>query len=303
MAKPESQGINYFPTDVDLDLDDKLAMIIGEFGYKGEIIYIKLLSWIYKNQGYYCVWDEMEQLKFTKRVSYLGNPSVNLIKEIVARCIKWGLFDQIVFDSLHILTSKRIQSTWLDATRKRKKRIINENIWIKAERSAPAAEEVPKKAEDLNKVKESKVNKSKLSKSHSGANAPVNANKNITHYWEKIVEVWFVFYKEKFSLEPTFNPAAAKSLKSITARIKKIAEQSGKEWTEEYALYCVKGFFIKAHGFDNWLRDNFLLPTLLNKFDAIIKRKINNNYNSNGEQKNTLVGTVIGSGARDYGRL
>lgn len=164
MAKPESQGINYYPTDVDLDLDDKLAMIIGEFGFKGEIIYTKLLGWIYKNQGYYSKWDEMEQLKFTKRVSYIGNPSVSLIKEIVARCIKWGLFDQSVFESLQILTSKRIQSTWLDATRKRKTRIINELIWIKAEASAAEAEFESKKAEFPNKVKESKVKESKVNK-------------------------------------------------------------------------------------------------------------------------------------------
>ena len=44
MAAPTKQGIDYFPLDADLDQDDKLQMIIGEFGIKGEIIFIKLLS-------------------------------------------------------------------------------------------------------------------------------------------------------------------------------------------------------------------------------------------------------------------
>ncbi len=130
MARPNKQGIDYFPMDVRLDDDDKLAMIIGDFGYKGELIFIKLISWIYANQGYYAEWTEMEQLKFAKRVAYIGGSPVNLIKEVVAGCIKWGLFDQTVFESFNILTSRRIQKTWLDATRLRKDRVINSKIWL-----------------------------------------------------------------------------------------------------------------------------------------------------------------------------
>lgn len=162
MARPVKMGIDYFPMDVDLDSDDKLSMIIGEFGIKGELIYTKLLGWIYKHNGYYSKWDEMEQLKFAKRVAYIGNPSVSLISEIVARCIKWGLFEQSVFESLQVLTSKRIQSTWLDATRKRKDRIIDEEIWIIGVNDALEAEKNPKKAEEIHKVKESKVKESKV---------------------------------------------------------------------------------------------------------------------------------------------
>lgn len=162
MARPVKMGIDYFPMDVDLDSDDKLSMIIGEFGIKGELIYTKLLGWIYKHNGYYSKWDEMEQLKFAKRVAYIGNPSVSLISEIVARCIKWGLFEQSVFESLQVLTSKRIQSTWLDATRKRKDRIIDEEIWIIGVNDALEAEKTPKKAEEIHKVKERKVKESKV---------------------------------------------------------------------------------------------------------------------------------------------
>lgn len=130
MARPTKQGIDYFPLDVDADQDDKLAMIIAEFGCKGELIFIKLLAWIYKNNGYFVHWDEMEQLKFAKRVSYIGDVRVNLINEVVARCVKWGIFNKAVFDKSHVLTSARIQSTWLDATKRRTDRQMDPEIWL-----------------------------------------------------------------------------------------------------------------------------------------------------------------------------
>jgi len=167
MAKMTGDGIDYFPLDVDLDADDNLSMIIGEFGFKGEFIFIKLLAYIYKNKGYYTAWGEEEQLKFAKRVNYVG-ASASLINEIVNRSIKWGLFNKSLFDKFNILTSKRIQTTYIQATRKRKGVNINpkylieaEEVAKKAERSAVEAEESPKKAEDCDKVKERKVKESK----------------------------------------------------------------------------------------------------------------------------------------------
>lgn len=82
MPRPTKQAIDYFPLDVSCENDDKLQMIIGEFGMKGEFIFIKLLAYIYKNEGYYCVWDEKTQLKFATGVAYaLGGSQVNLIDQ------------------------------------------------------------------------------------------------------------------------------------------------------------------------------------------------------------------------------
>lgn len=160
MARPVKQGIDYFPLDVDIENDDKLPMIIGEFGIKGEMIFIKLLAFIYKTEGYYIEWNEESQLKFANRVSYItGGPQVNLINEVVTRCVKWGLFHKPLFDSLNILTSKRIQQTWFEATRKRKNRVYDGNYWVI---SAFTPEETTKKTGESTqrKVKESKEKKS-----------------------------------------------------------------------------------------------------------------------------------------------
>ena len=162
MPRPEKQGLDYYPKDVDADRDDKLCMIIGEFGFKGEMLFDKLCGWIYKHKGYFIEWNEEEQLKFLSRYSYCGF-SVSFINEVVPRFIKWGLFDKTVFDAFQILTSIRIQKTWSDASRKRSGRKILSEIWLIEVINGIKTEEIrlipPENTQ--RKEKESKENKTK----------------------------------------------------------------------------------------------------------------------------------------------
>jgi len=163
MARPTRQGIDYFPYDVDLDQDDKLGMIIGEFQIKGEILFTKLCAWIYKTNGYYTEWNEEVQLRFLRRYDYCGF-SVSFTNEVVPRLIKWGLFDKTVFDSFHILTSARIQQTWQEATRKRKDCVIDIRYRVSIVIDAGKTEETNEKTEETpqSKLKESKLKESKV---------------------------------------------------------------------------------------------------------------------------------------------
>lgn len=162
VARPTRQGIDYFPYDVDLDQDDKLGMIVGEFKIKGETLYVKLCAWIYKTNGYYTEWNEDVQLRFLRRYEYCGF-SVSFLNEVVPRLIKWELFDKTVFDSFHVLTSARIQETWLEVTRKRKDCIIDDKFLIKPVTSAAQPEETPLIPVETpqSKVKETKENESR----------------------------------------------------------------------------------------------------------------------------------------------
>lgn len=193
MARPDKQGMDYFPLDVSLQTDDKLAMIIGEFQFKGEFIYIKLLAWIYKHEGYFSNWDEMEQLKFANSVAHMGGATANLTCEVVVKCIKWGLFDKAVFDAFQILTSDRIQKTWLDATRKRKGRKYHPEYWLLDSSDGLEAEETTKKTEETlqSKVKERKEDKSKEKKTPIGVVASDEARQarmNLVATYKSIVE-------------------------------------------------------------------------------------------------------------------
>lgn len=120
MARPVKIGLDYFPLDVSIDSDDKIQLIEAEFGCKGFAIVIKLFCKIYADKGYYYNWTEIEKLLFAKRMG----ESVGLVDEIVKRSVKWGLFDEPVFNQFQILTSSAIQSRFLEAV------IRRENIEI-----------------------------------------------------------------------------------------------------------------------------------------------------------------------------
>lgn len=116
MARPQKNGLDYFPLDVDMDQDDKIALIEAQHGVVGFAIVIKLLMKIYKN-SYFYEWTEKEQLLFSKRI----NVDINSINVVINDCIKWGLFDRNLLESKKILTSKGIQSRYLEAVGRRTK--------------------------------------------------------------------------------------------------------------------------------------------------------------------------------------
>ena len=114
MARPQKEGLDYFPLDVDMDQDDKIALIEAQHGLIGFGVVIRLLMKIYKN-SYYYTWTEKEQLLFSKRV----NVDINTINEIINDCLRWKIFDKGVFDEEKVLTSRGIQRRYLKAADRR----------------------------------------------------------------------------------------------------------------------------------------------------------------------------------------
>lgn len=116
MARPQKEGLDYFPLDVDIDQDDKIALIESQYGIEGFAIVIKIMMKIYKT-SYFYEWTEREQLLFSKRV----NVDINRVNVVINDCIKWQLFDEILFNTHKILTSKGIQRRYLEAVGRRQK--------------------------------------------------------------------------------------------------------------------------------------------------------------------------------------
>lgn len=115
MARPNKTGLDYFPFDVDFFADEKIAAISGEFGIKGELTVVKLLCAVYRN-GYFILWNE--PLKY-KLLRDLPGVSPELIDQIVNRLVRWGFFDEGLFDSVKVLTSRGIQKRYFSITRRR----------------------------------------------------------------------------------------------------------------------------------------------------------------------------------------
>ena len=155
MARPNKGGLDYFPFDVDFATNAKVEAIMGEFGAKGVLLMIYLLSAVYQ-KGYYLQWNKLQQMQLVNRVS---GSSPDMINQIVNRLIAYGTFDEELFNSAKVLTSLRIQNTYLDATKRRKQPKPTE-YWINVDIN----HKLKGINDDINpqsKVKKSKVNETK----------------------------------------------------------------------------------------------------------------------------------------------
>lgn len=112
MARPQKDGLDYFALDV--SMDDEVELIEAEHGLEGFAILIKMFQKIYAN-GYFYKWTEREKLLFCKKVS----SDRNKVESVINDCIKWGIFNEQLYDSYYILTSKRIQSHYIGSVYKR----------------------------------------------------------------------------------------------------------------------------------------------------------------------------------------
>lgn len=163
MARPTKKGLDYFPLNTNIDSNDKIQLVESEFGSKGFAIVVKLFCKIYAERGYYYPWTEVEKLLFAKKTG----ESVGLVDEIVKRSVKWGLFDESVFNQFQVLTSEGIQNRFLEAvTRRGKVEILEELLLIDVNVYKNRINVNINSINDNNST-QSKVNKSKVNKSNS----------------------------------------------------------------------------------------------------------------------------------------
>ena len=115
-GRPTKQGIDYFPMDVGFFSDVKIRKISRACGSQSASILICLLCNIYKDEGYYIVWDE--DLPFV--IADIVGVSEGAVKEVLIKALQVGFFDNTLYEKYHVLTSFGIQKRFLLATYKRK---------------------------------------------------------------------------------------------------------------------------------------------------------------------------------------
>ncbi|MDB1104772.1 DUF4373 domain-containing protein [Lentilactobacillus parabuchneri] len=184
MARPSKQGLDYFPFDVDFDTNAKTEAVMGEFGAKGVLSMIYLLSAVYQN-GYYLRWDKLKQMQLANRVS---GSTPELVNQIVNRLIDYGTFDKELFDSAKVLTSQRIQSTYLDAT-KRRKQPKQTLYWINDDNNHRSSV-VNVDINPQSKVKESKVNNNNVQTQNEPKKQPSHDGHSLADDFEKLWKLY-----------------------------------------------------------------------------------------------------------------
>ncbi len=115
MARPVKRGVDYFPLDVSFFCDRRIKSLKGKYGSDGIAAYIYLLCTVYSENGYYIKVDEY----FHEEVADDLNITVSKATEMLKFMCKRSLFDEELFNSERILTSRGIQRRFQEAVRAR----------------------------------------------------------------------------------------------------------------------------------------------------------------------------------------
>ena len=113
MARPQKCGVDYFPLDV--VMDDSVRLLEAEFGLTGFGILIKLYQRIYRDQGYYCAWNEEVALLFASDCKV----GCNVVSEVLSALFKRGILDRSIYEKHGVLTSAGIQRRYLEMVKRR----------------------------------------------------------------------------------------------------------------------------------------------------------------------------------------
>ncbi|MCI9542553.1 MAG: DUF4373 domain-containing protein, partial [Lachnospiraceae bacterium] len=116
---------------LDCHTNDNISEIEAEYGVKGFAVVVRLWQKIYSEKGYYCEWIERSPLLFLS--NWFGGNSgvtVSLIKDIVSRCLKNGIFDVKMYEEYSILTSARIQKQYFDVVKRREEILVKKEYLL-----------------------------------------------------------------------------------------------------------------------------------------------------------------------------
>lgn len=128
---PYKQGLDYFSFSVDLLNDPKLRRPKMQYGYLAVMVYISLLSLLYRDKGYYIDYSDKDAVIWCVLGDLQGKycPNPETVAEVIAALVACGLFSDDLFQR-EIISSKRAQRTFYSATATRKTVDIDGGIWL-----------------------------------------------------------------------------------------------------------------------------------------------------------------------------
>lgn len=135
MARPQKDGLDYFPFDVDFMKDTKVRRIARTFGCTGTMAIVMLFTDIYRTRGYYMNWDEDTCFDLSETLQC----EPELAAKIVDACVLAKIFNVDLFQDKAVLTSAAIQLRYLKINQdcKRQRTINPEFSLIELPQAAP----------------------------------------------------------------------------------------------------------------------------------------------------------------------
>lgn len=118
MGRNVKPGITFYRMDSGHVLNKKIRLLCNEFDSDGYYIWHCLIDYAYLLKGYYFDLNDREEVELF--ASEFCKKKLSLVLEVIAGCIRRGLFDKAVSDAFNILTCDMMQEVFLFATSERR---------------------------------------------------------------------------------------------------------------------------------------------------------------------------------------
>lgn len=147
MGRTNKTSLQYFNVDVNIFHDKRVRKLTRKFE-RGIEVYIFVLSEIYRDKGYYVEFDEDSYFDISDQLRI----DEDVVKDIINFSISVGLFSSDLFGRKQILTSKGIQSRYVEIIKSLKRK-----VYIAPEYDLISSEETPINSEETLKDSEEKT--------------------------------------------------------------------------------------------------------------------------------------------------
>jgi hypothetical protein len=146
MARPQKEGLDYFPHDTDSASDEKIEALMMLYGAKGYVFYFILLERIYRTPNFELDISDAETIQILSRKMSVTTAEFN---QMLKSAFKHRCFDEEKYKEEGVLTSNGIKKRAGIVTEKREKmRVAYENKKQKisdAETGEETAPETPQR--------------------------------------------------------------------------------------------------------------------------------------------------------------
>ena len=265
MARPVKQGIDYFPFDVDFFSDIKIRKIARACGSQATSILICLLCNIYKDNGYYILWDE--DLPFV--IADTVGVSEGAVKEVIYKALQVDFFDQNIYNKYQVLTSYGIQKRFKSAVYKRESIEYIEEYMVSDVKNKVTDVRSTQSKVKKSKVKKSKEKKKEISPEGDSKKAELSSlpHPQVEHVdFVKLQEYFNTTFRGKLSMVVSMTEARRKAVKARIAQynketvfivLKKVAASSFLLGGNDRNWKCDFDWIFKAANFTKILEGNY----------------------------------------------
>ena len=130
MGRPPAVGLRYTSWDVAvLDHDDTFAKLLGTQGSRGFLVYFAIYQRAAASTGYYYKWDDFSPAILAQKLGC--GVTTDCVQQTVTTCCRIGLFDDRLFGSAGVLTSKQLQQNFISAAKERRAAVqVERKYWL-----------------------------------------------------------------------------------------------------------------------------------------------------------------------------